>query len=225
MIKLSSPNLNYLVVAGAIILYTSVYLYIFSERAGLHDALCNVRKVKLNVVIFMITQLQQWTFSLGYNLCFAVILAKTWRIYHIFSNPAPKKKVWIVSCMLTIISYFHTSGTKRLAPVCDCGAGSGRRPFRGLYRHNYTIFSPQSYPRTRQTTSKITGKSSLSLLICTSNHIVICMYTKFRKMTSTMTTMCLHARTTIPSCGWPCPMHTRDSCSSWPCLWPSTHAE
>ena len=31
--------------------------------------------------------------SLGYTLCFAVILAKTWRVYHIFTNPTPKKTV------------------------------------------------------------------------------------------------------------------------------------
>ena len=40
-------------------------------------------------------QIRQWSFSLGYTLCFGVILTKTWRIYNIFSNPTPKKKVCI----------------------------------------------------------------------------------------------------------------------------------
>uniref|UniRef100_A0A1X7UIU2 G-protein coupled receptors family 3 profile domain-containing protein n=1 Tax=Amphimedon queenslandica TaxID=400682 RepID=A0A1X7UIU2_AMPQE len=33
-----------------------------------------------------------WLFSLGYCLCFGVILSKTWRVYHIFNNPKPTKK-------------------------------------------------------------------------------------------------------------------------------------
>jgi gamma-aminobutyric acid type B receptor len=37
--------------------------------------------------------LRQWLFSFGYTLCFAVILAKTWRVYHIYFNLKPKKKV------------------------------------------------------------------------------------------------------------------------------------
>lgn len=45
VVKLSSRNVNYLVIAGAALLYVSVFLYIFSERdhpdAG-HEFLCNV---------------------------------------------------------------------------------------------------------------------------------------------------------------------------------------
>jgi hypothetical protein len=46
VVKLSSRNLNFLIVAGATLLYVSVFLYIFSERDFediAHDALCNVR--------------------------------------------------------------------------------------------------------------------------------------------------------------------------------------
>ena len=46
VLKLSSRNLNYLIIAGAVLLYISVYFYIFSERdleGVAHDALCNVR--------------------------------------------------------------------------------------------------------------------------------------------------------------------------------------
>ena len=45
VVKLSSRNLNYLIVAGAALLYGSVFLYIFSERDHqdvAHDVLCNV---------------------------------------------------------------------------------------------------------------------------------------------------------------------------------------
>lgn len=47
VVKLSSPNLNYLIVAGAALAYASVFLYIFSEREHqhiAHEVLCNVRK-------------------------------------------------------------------------------------------------------------------------------------------------------------------------------------
>ena len=31
--------------------------------------------------------------SIGYCLCFGTILAKTWRVYYIFTNPSPTRKV------------------------------------------------------------------------------------------------------------------------------------
>ena len=47
VVKLSSPNLNILIIAGAILLYVSVFLYVFSvddkEKALTQTILCNVR--------------------------------------------------------------------------------------------------------------------------------------------------------------------------------------
>ena len=47
VVKLSSPNLNILIIAGAILLYVSVFLYVFSvedkEEALTQTILCNVR--------------------------------------------------------------------------------------------------------------------------------------------------------------------------------------
>jgi len=46
VVKLSSPNLNYLIIAGAALLYISVFLYVFSaqnrHQAVLQTLLCNV---------------------------------------------------------------------------------------------------------------------------------------------------------------------------------------
>ena len=45
VVKLSSRNLNYLIVAGATLLYVSVFLYTYSERDHqdvAHGILCNV---------------------------------------------------------------------------------------------------------------------------------------------------------------------------------------
>ena len=45
--ELSSPNLNILIIAGAVLLYVSVFLYVFSvgdmEEALTQTILCNVR--------------------------------------------------------------------------------------------------------------------------------------------------------------------------------------
>ena len=46
--------------------------------------------------------------SLGYTLCFAVILAKTWRVYHIFTNPTAKKTVR-TTCFIVLTWAYHPS--------------------------------------------------------------------------------------------------------------------
>ena len=54
VLKLSSRNLNYLIIAGAVLLYICAYLYIFSERdleKVAHDALCNVRSRLYQIVL------------------------------------------------------------------------------------------------------------------------------------------------------------------------------
>ena len=46
IVKLSSPNLNYLIIFGAGILYASVYMYIYTaheDQTAIQTALCNVR--------------------------------------------------------------------------------------------------------------------------------------------------------------------------------------
>ena len=53
-------------------------------------------------VLHVIMQLRQWSYTLGYTLCFAVILAKTWRVYYIFTNPHSKKMVSVTQCKLKV---------------------------------------------------------------------------------------------------------------------------
>ena len=47
VVKLSSPNLNYLIIVGSVLLYTCVYLYVYSvnsfDRQDLETFICNVR--------------------------------------------------------------------------------------------------------------------------------------------------------------------------------------
>ena len=47
VVKLSSPNLNYVIIVGVVLLYTSVFLYTYStEVATLQTLLCNVHAHK-----------------------------------------------------------------------------------------------------------------------------------------------------------------------------------
>ena len=46
LIRLSSPNLNYLIVIGAIVLYVDVYLYVIpTESESSAVAICHVRQL------------------------------------------------------------------------------------------------------------------------------------------------------------------------------------
>ena len=79
LIRLGSPNLNYLIGIGAIILYVDTCLTIIptTDQQAV-TALCNTTP---------------WLTALGYSLCYGTILAKMVRVYYIFENPTPKKKV------------------------------------------------------------------------------------------------------------------------------------
>ena len=52
VVKLGSPNLNYLIMVGSVLLYTCVYLYVYSvdsfDQADLETFICNVRKYYRN---------------------------------------------------------------------------------------------------------------------------------------------------------------------------------
>jgi len=75
---LSSPNLNYLIGGGAIILYIDIYFFIIpTANPYAVAALCN---------------LTPWLTALGYSLCYGTILAKMARVYYIFHNPVALKK-------------------------------------------------------------------------------------------------------------------------------------
>lgn len=78
LIQLSSPNLNYLIGVGAILLYFDAYLLV----APTTDKTATT--VKCNVT--------PWLTSLGYSMCFGTIMAKMVRVFYIFSNPTLKKK-------------------------------------------------------------------------------------------------------------------------------------
>lgn len=79
LIRLGSPNLNYLIGGGAIILYMATYFFIIpTTDPQAVTALCNITP---------------WLIALGYSLCYGTILTKMVRVCYIFSNPTSRKKV------------------------------------------------------------------------------------------------------------------------------------
>ena len=108
VLKLSSYNLNYLILFGSIVLYSCILLYVYMpskvDLISEATAVCNVsylfcfKKIMINVILFFLSnflpaKLRVWLFSLGYSVCFAVTLSKTWRVYYIFNDPSVRKKV------------------------------------------------------------------------------------------------------------------------------------
>jgi gamma-aminobutyric acid type B receptor len=77
LIRLSSPNLNYLIGLGAIVLYLNVITLVIPTTNTLFAAvLCNINP---------------WLISLGYSLCYGTIIIKMIRVWVIFNNPLQLK--------------------------------------------------------------------------------------------------------------------------------------
>ncbi|CAI8020636.1 Gamma-aminobutyric acid type B receptor subunit 1 [Geodia barretti] len=77
LIRLSSPNLNYLIGLGAIVLYLNVItLVIPTTNTHFAAVLCNINP---------------WLISLGYSFCYGTIIIKMIRVWVIFNNPLQLK--------------------------------------------------------------------------------------------------------------------------------------
>ena len=80
LVKLGSPYINIMMVAGAIMFYTIVILFGIDENVASHttvDGLCHARI---------------WLVSIGFSLLYGTIFAKTWRVHYIFNYAKPNSK-------------------------------------------------------------------------------------------------------------------------------------
>ncbi|XP_029558642.1 probable G-protein coupled receptor 156 [Salmo trutta] len=84
IVKMSSPNLNVLTLCGSVLTYSSGFLFAFEERAHLQGG--GVRAI---------LQARIWMFCIGSTLVFGPILGKTWRLYRVFTQRVPDKRVII----------------------------------------------------------------------------------------------------------------------------------
>ncbi|KAG9271690.1 putative G-protein coupled receptor 156 [Astyanax mexicanus] len=84
IVKMSSPNLNALTLFGSVLTYTSGFLFAVDDRSPVHSA--GPRAV---------LQARVWTLCIGSSLVFGPILGKTWRLYRVFTQRVPDKRVII----------------------------------------------------------------------------------------------------------------------------------
>ncbi|XP_057297978.1 gamma-aminobutyric acid type B receptor subunit 2-like isoform X2 [Hydractinia symbiolongicarpus] len=90
LIKMSSPNINNLIVAGCILCYLAVVLY------GLDAEMINMNRIPMvcDAVVFCLT--------FGFTLAFGALFSKTWRIYRIFTSAR--------TLQVIVIKDFHLFG-------------------------------------------------------------------------------------------------------------------
>uniref|UniRef100_A0A671M7Q0 Probable G-protein coupled receptor 156 n=1 Tax=Sinocyclocheilus anshuiensis TaxID=1608454 RepID=A0A671M7Q0_9TELE len=81
---MSSPNLNVLTLCGSVLTYSSGFLFAVEERAPLSGAGSRA-----------VLQVRMWTLCIGSSLVFGPILGKTWRLYRVFTQRVPDKRVII----------------------------------------------------------------------------------------------------------------------------------
>ncbi|XP_016098834.1 probable G-protein coupled receptor 156 [Sinocyclocheilus grahami] len=84
IVKMSSPNLNVLTLCGSVLTYSSGFLFALEERAPLSGAGSRA-----------VLQARMWTLCIGSSLVFGPILGKTWRLYRVFTQRVPDKRVII----------------------------------------------------------------------------------------------------------------------------------
>ncbi|KAL3841947.1 hypothetical protein ACJMK2_020024 [Sinanodonta woodiana] len=93
-IKMSSPNMNNLIIVGCILSYLSVFLLGTDGSfipENYHHFICTIRS---------------WILDLGFTLAFGAMFSKTWRVHVIFTNIKMNKKIikdyklFLIVCVL-----------------------------------------------------------------------------------------------------------------------------
>ncbi|CAF3027781.1 unnamed protein product [Rotaria sp. Silwood2] len=83
-IRMSSPQINNLIIAGCILSYTSVLLM------GIDSTLLGKRSSES--AMNFICAARVWTLSIGFTISFGAILSKTWRVHTIFTKIHASKR-------------------------------------------------------------------------------------------------------------------------------------
>ncbi|XP_026231537.1 probable G-protein coupled receptor 156 isoform X1 [Anabas testudineus] len=96
IVKMSSPNLNVLTLIGSLLTYSSAFLFAIDERAHTQGGPSTA-----------VLQARMWTLCVGSTLVFGPILGKTWRLYRVFTQRVPDKRVIIrdiqLVCMVALL--------------------------------------------------------------------------------------------------------------------------
>ncbi|XP_074856713.1 putative G-protein coupled receptor 156 isoform X2 [Carettochelys insculpta] len=92
IVKMSSPNLNIVTLLGSGLTYTSAYLFGVPELSLLSGASME-----------MLIQLRLGLLCVGSSLVFGPILGKSWRLYKVFTQRGPEKRVIIKDFQLLVM--------------------------------------------------------------------------------------------------------------------------
>ncbi|XP_059199112.1 probable G-protein coupled receptor 156 [Centropristis striata] len=84
IVKMSSPNLNVLTLFGSVLTYSSGFLFAVGERSHSQGGASAA-----------VLQARIWILCVGSTLVFGPILGKTWRLYRVFTQRVPDKRVII----------------------------------------------------------------------------------------------------------------------------------
>ncbi|XP_042350966.1 probable G-protein coupled receptor 156 [Plectropomus leopardus] len=84
IVKMSSPNLNVLTLFGSVLTYSSGFLFAVDEQSHSQGG-----------AFTAVLQARMWTLCVGSTLVFGPILGKTWRLYRVFTQRVPDKRVII----------------------------------------------------------------------------------------------------------------------------------
>ena len=90
-IKMSSPNMNNLIITGCILSYTSVIVL------GLDSHITSIEAFPY------ICTARAWMVMWGFTLSFGSMFSKTWRVHSIFTNVQLNKKVVRIIILFIII--------------------------------------------------------------------------------------------------------------------------
>ncbi|XP_072016480.1 gamma-aminobutyric acid type B receptor subunit 2-like [Amphiura filiformis] len=96
-VKMSSPNLNNLIILGSILVYATIFVggvdsNLVSEAVVTQfcQLLSHLFKKSLNMLIF---PARVWLLSLGFVLAFGSMFSKTWRVHKIAAFKTPKRVI------------------------------------------------------------------------------------------------------------------------------------
>ncbi|XP_043394671.1 probable G-protein coupled receptor 156 isoform X2 [Chelonia mydas] len=92
IVKMSSPNLNIVTLLGSGLTYTSAYLFGIPEQSLFSGASME-----------MLIQVRLCLLCVGSSLVFGPILGKSWRLYKVFTQRGPEKRVIIKDLQLLVM--------------------------------------------------------------------------------------------------------------------------
>ena len=86
LMKRTSPYVNVMIVAGAVIFYITVILFGVDENVASFSTVDHLCQTRI------------WLVAIGFSLLYGTIFAKTWRVYYIFNIVKPNPKFVSYQC-------------------------------------------------------------------------------------------------------------------------------